>query len=107
MKKLVENVLSRRQKVLSQHFYKRTWKKGTFKAEKSIFPFFLTPLISGIKVKVLEAEKVENSKSVADIAYYETLINRKKNDVAAVGQLGILSVLKKRKTESWPHTSLL
>jgi hypothetical protein len=34
------------------------------------------------------------------LAYYETLINRKKNDVAAVGQLGILSVLKKRKTES-------
>ena len=41
----------------------KTWKKGTFKAEKSIFPFFLTPLIAGIKVKVLEAEKVENSKS--------------------------------------------
>ena len=41
----------------------KTWKKGTFKAEKSIFPFFLTPLISGIKVKVLEAEKVENSES--------------------------------------------
>ena len=43
--------------------YEKTWKKGTFKAEKSIFPCFLTPLISGIKVKVLEAEKVENSKS--------------------------------------------
>mgnify|MGYP003973783989 FL=1 len=33
------------------------------KAEKVDFSFFLTPLISGIKVKVLEAEKVENSKS--------------------------------------------
>ena len=43
--------------------YEKTWKKGTFKAEKSIFPCFLTPLIAGIKVKVLEAEKVENSKS--------------------------------------------
>jgi len=39
-------------------------------------------------------------KNCPEIAYYETLINRKKNDVAAVGQLGILSVLKKRKTES-------
>jgi hypothetical protein len=47
-------------------FLRKNLKKGTFmenKAEKVDFSFFLTPLISGIKVKVLEAEKVENSKS--------------------------------------------
>ena len=37
-------------------------KKVHLRQKKSIFPFFLLPLISGIKLKVLEAEtpKVEN-----------------------------------------------
>ena len=40
MKKLVENVLSRRQKELSQLIYKNIRKKGTFMQKKIDFPSF-------------------------------------------------------------------